>query len=78
MVDFISAQNAMLTGKSKSDLRMKYHPMKLKPLLKQQLSRACQMANKNIMVGILLAAKALLKSPYVKRYAIKDCCEFKV
>jgi hypothetical protein len=25
--------------------------------------------NKNIMVGILLAEKALLKSPYVKRYA---------
>jgi hypothetical protein len=25
-------------------------------------------ANKNIMVGILLAEKALLKSPYVKRY----------
>jgi hypothetical protein len=24
--------------------------------------------NKNIMVGILLAVKALLKSPYVKRY----------
>ena len=24
--------------------------------------------NKNIMVGILLAEKALLKSPYVKRY----------
>jgi hypothetical protein len=24
-------------------------------------------ANKNIMVGILLAEKALLKSPYVKR-----------
>jgi hypothetical protein len=24
--------------------------------------------NKNIMVGILLAGKALLKSPYVKRY----------
>jgi hypothetical protein len=24
-------------------------------------------ANKNIMVGILLAGKALLKSPYVKR-----------
>jgi hypothetical protein len=42
--------------------------MKLKPLLKQQLSRARQMANKNIMVGILLAGKALLKSPYVKRY----------
>ena len=31
--------------------------------------------NKNIMVGILLAGlrpKALLKSPYVKRYAYKD------
>ena len=28
-------------------------------------------ANKNIMVGILLAEKALLKSPYVKRYALK-------
>ena len=27
-----------------------------------------KMANKNIMVGILLAEKALLKSPYVKRY----------
>jgi len=26
--------------------------------------------NKNIMVGILLAEKALLKSPYVKRYAL--------
>ena len=26
------------------------------------------LANKNIMVGILLAEKALLKSPYVKRY----------
>jgi hypothetical protein len=25
-------------------------------------------ANKNIMMGILLAEKALLKSPYVKRY----------
>jgi hypothetical protein len=25
--------------------------------------------NKNIMVGILLAETALLKSPYVKRYA---------
>lgn len=24
--------------------------------------------NKNVMVGILLAEKALLKSPYVKRY----------
>jgi hypothetical protein len=24
--------------------------------------------NKNIMLGILLAEKALLKSPYVKRY----------
>jgi hypothetical protein len=24
--------------------------------------------NKNIMVGILLAEKTLLKSPYVKRY----------
>jgi hypothetical protein len=24
--------------------------------------------NKNIMVGLLLAEKALLKSPYVKRY----------
>jgi hypothetical protein len=24
--------------------------------------------NKNIMMGILLAEKALLKSPYVKRY----------
>jgi hypothetical protein len=27
--------------------------------------------NKNIMVGILLAEKALLKSPYVKRYTPK-------
>tara|TARA_R110000782_G_C14785675_1_gene410435 strand:- start:478 stop:600 length:123 start_codon:yes stop_codon:yes gene_type:complete len=27
--------------------------------------------NKNIMVGILLAEKALLKSPYVKRYVYK-------
>jgi hypothetical protein len=26
--------------------------------------------NKNIMVGILLAEKALLKSPYVKRYVV--------
>jgi len=26
--------------------------------------------NKNIMVGILLAEKALLKSPYVKRYTL--------
>lgn len=26
--------------------------------------------NKNIMVGILLAGKALLKSPYVKRYVV--------
>jgi hypothetical protein len=67
MVDFTSAKNVMLTGKSKSDLRMKYQPMKLMPLLKQQLSKARQMANKNIMVGILLAEKALLKSPYVKR-----------
>jgi hypothetical protein len=32
--------------------------------------------NKNIMVGILLAEKALLKSPYVKRYvnnSNKEC-----
>jgi hypothetical protein len=29
------------------------------------------MYNKNIMVGILLAEKALLKSPYVKRYGSK-------
>jgi hypothetical protein len=29
-------------------------------------------ANKNIMVGILLAEKALLKSPYVKRYMAKE------
>mgnify|MGYP003627795271 CR=1 FL=1 len=29
------------------------------------------MHNKNIMVGILLAEKALLKSPYVKRYVFK-------
>jgi hypothetical protein len=29
------------------------------------------MPNKNIMVGILLAEKALLKSPYVKRYALR-------
>jgi len=30
--------------------------------------------NKNIMVGILLAEKSLLKSPYVKRYiAIGNC-----
>jgi len=28
-------------------------------------------ANKNIMVGILLAGKALLKSRYVKRYSAK-------
>jgi hypothetical protein len=28
--------------------------------------------NKNIMVGISLAEKALLKSPYVKRYVFKD------
>ena len=28
------------------------------------------MYNKNIMVGILLAEKALLKSPYVKRYVV--------
>jgi hypothetical protein len=27
-----------------------------------------KLANKNIMVGILLAEKALLKSPYIKRY----------
>jgi hypothetical protein len=27
--------------------------------------------NKNIMVGILIAEKALLKSPYVKRYMPK-------
>ena len=27
--------------------------------------------NKNIMVGILLAEKALLKSPYVKRYVFQ-------
>jgi hypothetical protein len=26
-------------------------------------------SNKNIMVGTLLAGKALLKSPYVKRYS---------
>jgi Tfp pilus assembly major pilin PilA len=26
------------------------------------------MPNKNIMVGILLAEKALIKSPYVQRY----------
>jgi hypothetical protein len=34
----------------------------------------CRLAasfNKNIMVGILLAEKALLKSPYVKRYLFK-------
>ena len=30
------------------------------------------MHNKNIMVGILLAEKALLKSPYVKRYMAFD------
>jgi hypothetical protein len=29
--------------------------------------------NKNIMVGILLAEKALLKSPYVKRYIAAGC-----
>jgi len=29
------------------------------------------MLTKNIMVGILLAEKALLKSPYVKRYMPK-------
>jgi hypothetical protein len=29
--------------------------------------RQSTMPNKNIMVGILLAGKALLKSPYVKR-----------
>jgi hypothetical protein len=29
------------------------------------------MHNKNIMMGILLAEKALLKSPYVKRYTKK-------
>jgi hypothetical protein len=28
--------------------------------------------NKNIMVGILLAEKALLKSPYVKRYMPRE------
>jgi len=28
--------------------------------------------NKNIMVGILLAEKALLKSPYVKRYVAQS------
>jgi hypothetical protein len=28
--------------------------------------------NKNIMVGILLAEKALLKSPYVKRYTYME------
>jgi hypothetical protein len=28
--------------------------------------------NKNIMVGILLAEKALLKPPYVKRYVFKE------
>jgi hypothetical protein len=28
--------------------------------------------NKNIMVGILLAETALLKSPYVKRYKHKE------
>jgi hypothetical protein len=31
-----------------------------------------QPANKNIMVGISLAEKALLKSPYVKRYTRKE------
>jgi hypothetical protein len=30
------------------------------------------MYNKNIMVGILLAEKALLKSPYVKRYILRE------
>lgn len=29
------------------------------------------MPNKNIMVGILLAEKALIKSPYVKRWEAK-------
>jgi hypothetical protein len=28
--------------------------------------------NKNIMVGIFLAGKALLKSPYVKRYVARQ------
>jgi hypothetical protein len=31
-----------------------------------------RMYNKNIMVGILLAGKALLKSPYVKRYMPRE------
>ena len=29
-----------------------------------------KVANKNIMVGIVLAERALLKSPYVKRYML--------
>ena len=32
--------------------------------------------NKNIMVGILLAEKALLKSPYVKRYVARRVMSF--
>jgi hypothetical protein len=35
------------------------------------LSQVKSTYNKNIMVGILLAEKALLKSPYVKRYVLK-------
>jgi hypothetical protein len=35
------------------------------------LLNSLKKANKNIMVGILLAEKALLKSPYVKRYVLK-------
>jgi hypothetical protein len=39
------------------------------PFSSHQSNMGALMAhNKNIMMGILLAEKALLKSPYVKRY----------
>jgi hypothetical protein len=34
--------------------------------------RVILMPNKRIMVGILLAGKALLKSPYAKRYVQRN------
>jgi hypothetical protein len=36
-----------------------------------QYLKVKKVANKNIMVGILLAEKALLKSPYVRRYVLE-------
>jgi hypothetical protein len=35
--------------------------------VRRTLNMHLRLSNKNIMVGILLAEKALLKSPYVKR-----------